>query len=194
MTDFSVTFQDRLSTALLADAAFRAGVPLGVAPPGLLPLDPAMKVAGPIITVQANNDLVSILAGIHQAYAGEVVVITNHTQEVALMGDLVAAEARRKDLAGLIVHGLVRDTRELIALGVPIFCRGRFPIGPLKLSQAQKGIGEIGNDITIGDTLVKPGDWSFGDADGVIFLSKVDLPAVFEWAESSLLGEAALTA
>ena len=194
MTDFPAIFQTHYGCSLLADAAFRAGVPFGAAPHGLTPIDRAMKLAGPIITVQANNDLVTILAGIHQARAGDVVIITNHSNEVALIGDLIATEARRKDLAGIIVDGFVRDTTELIEIGVPIFCRGAYLIGPLKLPQELKEIGNIGLDLTLGNTTVKSGDWAFGDADGVIFLESSDLPAVFEWAEKSYRREESLAA
>ena len=194
MTDFPAIFQNKYSCALLADAAFRAGVPFGAAPIGLTPIDRAMKLAGPVITVQANNDLVTILAGIHQARAGDVVVITNHANEVALIGDLIATEASRKDLAGIIVDGLVRDTTELIKIGVPIFCRGVYPVGPLKLPQELKKIGNIGLDLTLGNTTVKSGDCVFGDADGVIFLGSLDLPKDFEWAETSYRREESLAA
>ncbi|NEQ46662.1 MAG: hypothetical protein F6K00_25185 [Leptolyngbya sp. SIOISBB] len=194
MTDFPAIFQNQYSCALLADAAFRAGVPFGAAPHGLTPIDWAMKLAGPMITVQANNDLVTILAGIHQARAGDVVVITNHSHEVALIGDLIATEANRKNLAGIIVDGFVRDTTELIEIGVPIFCKGAYPIGPLKLPQELKAIGNIGLDLTLGNTTIKSEDWVFGDADGVIFLRSLDLPEVFEWAEKSYRREEFLAA
>ena len=194
MTDFLKVSRNKYSCALLADAAFRAGIPFGVAPCGLTPIDQAMKLAGPIITIQANNDLVTILAGIHQARAGDVVVIANYANEVALIGDLIATEASRKGLAGIIVEGLVRDMTELIAIGVPIFCKGVYPIGPLKLPQDLQGIGDIGLEITLGNTTVKSGDWAFGDADGVIFIGSLDLPEVLEWAEKLYRREEALAA
>jgi regulator of RNase E activity RraA len=95
---YAATFLDRYSTALLADAAFRAGIEPEVSPPGLAPLTPATKLAGPIVTVRAENDLVTILAALHRASAGKVLVITNKTYEVGLIGDLIALEASRKGL------------------------------------------------------------------------------------------------
>ena len=200
MTDFPAIFQAKYSCALLADAAFRAGVPFSAAPCGLTPIDRTMKLAGAMFTIQANNDLVTILSGVHQARSGDIVVITNHlatmnhSTEVALIGDLIATEASRKGLAGIIVDGLVRDTTELIKIGVPIFCRGVYPIGPLKLPQNLKGIGEIGLKLMLGKTTITPGDWAFGDADGVIFIRHSDLPEVFEWAERSYHSEESLAA
>ncbi len=39
MSDFASLFHDRYSTALIADAAFRAGVPVRVPTDGLAPLN-----------------------------------------------------------------------------------------------------------------------------------------------------------
>ena len=82
-------------TPLLADAAFRCGRPLRVAPPGLAPLAPDMKLAGPVATVLANNDLVSIIAALHRAAAGEVLLIANPPTEVALINAVDPASRER---------------------------------------------------------------------------------------------------
>ena len=72
MDEFANLFHDRYSTALIADAAFRAGVTVRVPPAGMAPLNQYDKVAGPIETVWANNDLVSILGAVHRAQAGRL--------------------------------------------------------------------------------------------------------------------------
>ena len=194
MNDLIPNFHKKYSTALLADAAYRSGASVKVASPGLLPLDDRFKIAGPIITVEANNDLVSILGAVHFADPDSVIVISNRTLEVALIGDLIVAEANRKRLAGFIVDGLVRDAIELKDIGLPVFCRGLLPIGPLKLPSEMKGEGQVGVDIIIGGATIKNGDWAFGDADGIIFLETDDLPLVYDWAEKSWKREKALTA
>jgi 4-hydroxy-4-methyl-2-oxoglutarate aldolase len=193
MNDLTAAFRDRYSTALLADAAYRAGAPVSAPPAGLAPLRQRDKLAGPVVTVQANNDLVSILGAVHRARPGDVVVIANQTP-VGIIGDLIAIEARRKGLGGIIVDGLVRDAVALVEIGLPIFSRGRLPVGPLKLAPALKGVGEVGVELTLGEIQVKPGDWAFGDADGVIFIAAADLAATHEWAEKSWQREEALAA
>jgi 4-hydroxy-4-methyl-2-oxoglutarate aldolase len=187
-------FQGRYSTALLADAAYRAGVPLAVPPSGLAPLNLRDKLAGPVVTVQANNDLPAILGAVHHARPGDVVVIGNRAGEAALIGDLIGAEGYRRRLAGFVVDGLVRDTTTLLDIGIPVVCRGTVPIGPLKLPADLKGTGERGVTLALGDARVSPGDWAFADADGVIFLAAADLPAVYEQAERSWEREEALAA
>lgn len=166
MTDYAQMFRERYSTSLLADSAFRTGAALGLPAPGLQPLDRTSKLAGPAVTVEARTDLVSILEGVHHAEPGDVVVI--------------------------VVDGLVRDTAELIAMGLPVFCRGSFPAGPLKVSSDRKGIGEVGVDVSVGGATVRPGMWVFGDADGVIFVDERTLDAVFEAAEAARQQEEAL--
>lgn len=194
MDDLITSFHKRFSTALLADAAFRSGANIKVASPGLFPLEAQYKIAGPVITIEVNNDLVSILGAVHLADPGSVVVISNRTLEVALIGDLIVTEANRKRLAGFIVDGLVRDATELKEIGLPVFCRGLWPVGPLKLPSELKGIGRIGVDITVGGASIKTGDWAFGDADGIIFLETDELPSVYDWAEKSWNREESLVA
>ncbi len=191
MTDFVRLFHERLGTAVLADAAFRVGLGVLAGPAGLSPLAPA-KIAGPVRSVRARNDLVSILAAVDRAGPGEVVVIAGDGAEAGLIGDLVAAEAKRKALAGFVVDGCVRDGDDIVAMGVPVFCRGRVPVGPLKLDPGLRGIGEVDVPVQIGDVTVRPGSWAFGDGDGVIFLEAAGLAQIFTEAGRALDREAAL--
>lgn len=192
MTDYVTLFKERYSTALVSDAAYRAGVALAIAPPGLAPLERRDKLAGPAVTIHANNDLVSTIGAVHNAQAGDVILMTNSLFEVALIGDLIVTEAKRKGLAGFVVDGLLRDVTEILDIGLPVICRGALPIGPLKLPAELKGIGEANVEVTLGEATVRPGDWVFGDADGVIFIAADDLHVVFEQAETSWQREEAL--
>ena len=193
MTDYRSLFEEHYGTASLSDAAFRVGVPVGVAPAGLVPLKPEDKLAGPAVTVEANNDLVSIIGAVHGAREGDVVVIGNRTREVALIGDLIAAEAARKGLGGFVIDARVRDRLEVERSGVPVGCHGLIPVGPLKLSADEKGIGQANVAIQLGQATINPGDWAFGDSDGVIFVAEAHLERVFEQAETTSQREAALT-
>lgn len=186
------TFYAQYSTALLADAAYRAEVAVRVAPSTIKPLRQSTKFAGPVRTVVANNDLVSIIAAVHRAHPSEILIISNDTQEVGLIGDLIATEARRKKLGGFIVDGLVRDVQTLIELEVPVFCQGYLPVGPLKLPRRLKGIGTLDTPVLLGDATIQPGQWAFGDADGLIFLEAATLPTVYEQADLTLQRERVL--
>lgn len=194
MTNYRRLFTERYSAALLSDAAYRVGATLNVAPPGLAPLEQRDKIAGPVVTVEANNDLVAIIAATHRAQAGEVVLIANQQNEAGLIGDLLVTEGKRKGIAGFIVDGMLRDAVEITDIGLPVMCRGLWPVGPLKLPPDLKGIGQINVEVRLGSARVQPGDWAFGDADGVIFMAADDLPAVFERAQADYESETALSA
>ena len=192
MTGPAADYLERLATPLVADAAHRIGSSLGAIGSGIRPLDPGSKIAGPAATVEANNDLVSILAAVHRAESGDVVVVANHTLQVGLMGDLIGTEAVRKGLAGFIVGGHVRDARELVGMGLPVFSLGTFPVGPLKVPAADRGIGVLGATVEIGGVSIAPGSWVFGDDDGVVVIGAVDLDGVLAAANDAAVKEDAL--
>jgi len=185
MHKFIAQFHEIYGTATLVDAAFRAGVDFRVPSASLNPVNPQHKLAGQVLTVKANNDLIAVLEAVHTADEGHVIVINNAETEVGILGDIIATEARRKKLGGFVVDGFVRDVPTLLNPGVPVISRGSTPLGPLKLDASQKGIGEIQVAIDIGGVTVTTDDWVFGDADGAIFLRHDDLDAVFEQARMS---------
>jgi len=186
---YSSLFEERYGTALLADAAFRAGIDVVVPDRGLYPLNQRSKMAGPVVTVKANNDLVSIMHTVDQASPGDVVVIANRVTEVGLIGDLIGGEAVRKRLAGFVIDGRVRDTVELVDLGIPVFCQGSYPVGPLKLPPSMKSVGVIGEPLSIRGVTIAPGMWIFGDADGLLLFDADTLETVFEGAALALTRE-----
>jgi len=177
----------------VADAAYRVGAHVGVPASGILPLEPDTKIAGPAATVESNNDLVASLVALHRAEEGSVLVIGNAVNGPAgLTGDIIATEASRRGLEGIVVDGCVRDVAEIRKIGLAVFSRGRIPVGPLKLSEDQKGIGIPGATLQFGEASITPGQWIVGDDDGLIVLNEIDLPAIHEQALKSMNSEEAL--
>lgn len=128
------------------------------------PLDRSMRICGQARTVRAIHADNSI---IHYAnsYArpGEVVVAeAGGNCEVAMFGGVTALEGIKRKLGGLVIDGAVRDIREAIDLGYPIFCKGVTPKGPHKAFG-----GEMDIPIACGGLAVKPGDLVLGDMDGI---------------------------
>ena len=82
-----------------------------------------------------------------------------------MYGGLPLGNVARK-AAGVVTDGLVRDVRFIREMGFPVFAGG---FGPLD----SKGRGEVrAIDIPIecAGTSIRPGDWIFGDVDGVVVL------------------------
>jgi 4-hydroxy-4-methyl-2-oxoglutarate aldolase len=65
---------------------------------------------------------------------------------------------------GAVVDGGLRDTEFVVQLGFPVFCRFRSPASSI----GRWDIVDWDCVITIGSTVVHPGDWVFGDVDGVV--------------------------
>src|SRR5215212_5080226 len=86
-----------------------------------------VRMAGPALTVVAEDDHLPVFSALAEAQAGQVLVIATGGGRRAVLGELFATEARRRGLAGVVIDGLCRDVQGLRALGLPVFARGTVP-------------------------------------------------------------------
>src|ERR1700744_339686 len=95
--------------------------------------------------------------------AGEVLVLTMpEPRPVALVGDLLATQAKAQGAAGMLIDASVRDVGGLGGLGPPIWARG------VRIKGAAKDVaGAIGEPVTVGGATIRQGDILVLDADGV---------------------------
>jgi 3-hexulose-6-phosphate synthase/6-phospho-3-hexuloisomerase len=98
---------------------------------------------------------------------GDVLVIDACGQPPAVWGELATNSAINRRLAGVVVHGAIRDTRDIRRLGLPVFARQ-------VCAQAgePKGFGEHGVTLRIEGIECRPGDWVVGDEDGVLVVPR----------------------
>jgi 4-hydroxy-4-methyl-2-oxoglutarate aldolase len=119
--------RNRISTTEVADAMGKAGVLDGAAP-----VTPDLHRVGPIRTVFASG---GSNHGVHEALpsaeAGEVVVVFTHDCDGrAIIGDLMAKYATLyRDVAAVVIDGLVRDASRLRRERYPIWAHGYTPLG-----------------------------------------------------------------
>jgi 4-hydroxy-4-methyl-2-oxoglutarate aldolase len=155
----------RLGTATVYEAAGRTG---------LVDLDlhrivPGSRVAGParpILCGQADNLMVH--AAIAHANSGDILVLTMPVpRPVALVGDLLATQAKQRGVAGLLIDGSVRDVEELVEIGLPIWARW------IRVRGAGKVVpGTIDEPVTVGGARIAAGDTVVLDADGAAVVAQ----------------------
>jgi RraA family protein len=133
--------------------------------PQLRPMYKGATLAGPAFTVKtAPGDNLLVHKALDIARAGDVVVVdAGGFPDHAIIGELMAAHARQRGLAGLVIWGAIRDSAELGAGSYPVFARAVTHRGPYK-----NGPGEINVPIAMGGMPVIPGDIIVGDADGLV--------------------------
>ncbi len=158
-------------TTVIGDAMHRLGPLSGT----IGPMWPGARLTGTACTVWVRSgDNARIHQAISAAEPGDVLVVNGHGSVAhALFGELMALDARRHGVVGLVVDGAVRDVDAMAALGFPVFAAGVCPAGPTK-----EGTGEIGYPVAVGGVVVAPGDLVVADADGVVVVPKADAAEV----------------
>lgn len=147
----------------------------------LTAIAPGMKLAAPAFTMKGTVTAERDEAGRNK----RMKMICNMTApcievrdqgtpyNVALYGELSATTARAHGAVGALIDGGTRDCGHLVKMGFPVFARYRSPVeafGRYKLIDCQVPIrisGELKETV-----LVNPGDFIFGEEDGVIVIPK----------------------
>ena len=171
MTDFGELA--RLGTATVHEAAGRAPV---VDVP-LIQVVPGSRAAGPARTVRcAQDDNLMVHAAVAEAEPGEVLVLTMpEPAPVALVGELLATQAKVAGVAALLVDAAVRDLEELRRVGLPIWARY------VRVRGAQKRApGVIGEPVEVAGAPIRQGDVVVLDADGAVVVERERIHEVLE--------------
>jgi regulator of RNase E activity RraA len=192
LTDFG-PHKDILTSSVLADVLDGLGHRTSALPGNVRPLRFEWKVFGRAATLSA----VSVAAEPEQPYAIELacvdalspgdllVATTNGDQSSALWGELLSTASRAHGAVGAIIDGLTRDVAKILAMDFPVFATG---FSPLDSKGRLDGIA-FGQPIRIGDCVIHPGDWVFGDVDGVVVVPAKLAARAFPKALEKVSGE-----
>lgn len=116
------------------------------------------------------------LGFLEQMEHGEILCVSG-SSEFAYFGELMSRLSIRQGIPGAIIDGLTRDslfTRNLQNLAV--FAQGYSP-------KDIKGRGRVQStdvEITIQGVTISPGDWIYGDSDGVVVIPQAAQKELFE--------------
>ncbi|GHE66177.1 RraA family protein [Streptomyces capitiformicae] len=152
-----------LSSATVHEAAGRTGA----LPSAIKPLHPSMHLEAPAFPVKAPpGDNLWLHRAVYAACPGDALVVdTGGGLEFGYWGEILAEAAIARGLAGLIIHGGVRDSARLVEMGWPVFAERVCIRGTGK---DPHGYGELGEPVLIGEQAVRLGDLIVADADGVV--------------------------
>jgi regulator of RNase E activity RraA len=149
---------------------------------------PELKLVGRAITIDASEGLLSMVAGLKIATAGDVLVVRG-SNSGAVSGELFATEAHRIGVTGIVIDGYCRDRSILLTIDLPIYARGSKPSAP-----GTSALPVIQIPLDIEGVTVKPGDYLVGDSDGIVVGSIEEFLAVIDRAEEIEKFEAELRA
>ena len=98
---------------------------------------------------------------------GELVVLAcPPSDRVVPWGELLSTAARARGAVGCVTDGLIRDARFIREMRFPVFSAG---FGPLD-TKGRGTVVKMDVPVMCGGVEVKPGDWVFGDIDGVVVI------------------------
>lgn len=128
--------------------------------------------SGPVVTVKCFEDNSLVKAAVDscgfidtpQGRLGKVLVVDGAgSLRRALLGGNLGAAAAKNGWAGVVIDGCVRDVAELALLDVGIRALASMPMPTEKQNQGLKDLA-----VQIQGVWVRPGDWLYADADGMV--------------------------
>ncbi len=155
----------------------------------LHPVLPGVAVAGRARTALCGQD---DNRAVHEVMAnvrpGEVLVLTMpEPRPVALVGELLATQAKVHGAAAVLVDASVRDVAELRALGLPVWTRWVRVRGATKNAR-----GSIGGPVVVGGATIRTGDFVVLDDDGAVVVPADDVEPTLAAVRERLAKEAGL--
>jgi 4-hydroxy-4-methyl-2-oxoglutarate aldolase len=181
----------RLYVPVVADVLDALGYRNQVMRADVRPLFPEAHAAGFALTVQTVPARELAPAA---PYAGELAAVDALGQDDVMVvstcdgsfwGELLSTAASYRGCTGVVIDGYTRDTRAIMAMGFPVFCRGIHPSDSLgRLDVAGHNL-----PITCGGVLVLPGDLVLADHDGVVIVPKAVAEEALKRAEEKVRGE-----
>lgn len=131
----------------------------------LRPMHDGTPMRGAALTVKSRpGDNLMVHRALDLAQPGDVIVVdAGGDLTNAIIGEIMAAYAQSRQLAGIVINGAIRDAATIRAGSFPIFAAGVTHRGPYK-----DGPGEINGVIALDGMTIAPGDLILGDDDGLL--------------------------
>ncbi|SEF12221.1 Regulator of RNase E activity RraA [Arthrobacter alpinus] len=173
-----------LDTASLSDAMDSLEVPCVLS--GIQAQVPGATVAGIAFTV-TYRPINPAVTGFRNAAnyiddvpPGAVIVVDNGgSTECTTWGGLLTSVARRREIAGTVIHGSARDVREIREHNYPLFSTAVHMVS----GKNRVELASTGEDVLIGAVRVQAGDFVVADDNGAIVIPHNNVIEVITRAE-----------
>ena len=144
---------------------------------GLKPYHRGGKLVGTAFTVRTRpGDNLAIHRALELVGPGDVIVVDGGGDETrALVGEIMKNIAQWRKAEGYVIDGAIRDVAAFAGDDFPCYARAVIHRGPYK-----NGPGEINVPVSIGGTVISPGDIVVGDEDGVVSFPAAGAAALLE--------------
>jgi regulator of ribonuclease activity A len=120
--------------------------------------------AGEIATATAPADNSRVRELLQEPGRGRVLVVDGGGALAhALLGDMLASMAVANGWNGVVVYGAVRDVDVLATLDLGVLALGSCP-----RKTERRGRGERDVELRVAGSSLRPGQWLYADADGVV--------------------------
>jgi 4-hydroxy-4-methyl-2-oxoglutarate aldolase len=169
------TLKTKLYSAVLSDVLDQLGFPRQALKPFVRPLDEASILCGFARTglymkryhfPKGRNPYALEMDLIDSLKPGQIAVLgcDGPTDRIAPWGELLTTASMARGAVGCLMDGLVRDVRRIRELKFSVFHGG---IGPLD-TKGRAEMMAMDEPIEVAGVAVAPGDFIFGDVDGVV--------------------------
>ncbi|MCI8513860.1 MAG: RraA family protein [Lachnospiraceae bacterium] len=180
---------EKLETGAVTDAMVQLGV--GSWMEGIYPTEPGMRLFGRAVTAQFSvvmppKEPVDQFELITMAKPGDVLV-WNVPSKANICGENIMHFLGNHKLNGLLIDGYTRDYGVIQEMGIPQFTRGRAIAPAPRNCRSTKE--DVNVPVTCGGAVVNPGDYVFGDLDGVLVVPEKAIDAVLYQAELNMAYE-----
>lgn len=142
---------------------------LAILPPVFRAFGKRVRFHGPARTLKVFEDNVLVRAALETPGEGSVLVVDGGASlRCALVGGNLGVLAQNNGWAGIIVNGCVRDSEELDQCDIGIRALAAHPRRSIR-----KGLGEKDLVVDVAGVTVRPGDWVYADADGILIARSI---------------------
>jgi regulator of RNase E activity RraA len=181
----------KLYTPVVADVLDKLGFRQQTMRADIRPLFPQARAAGFALTVQTVParetapacPYASELAAVDALEPDDVLVVSGC--DWSFWGELLSTAARYRGCRGVVIDGYTRDTRAIMEMGFPVFCRGIHPADSL----GRLDVSDHNVPITCGGVGVSPGDLILADHDGIVVIPQAIAEEALRLAEEKVSGE-----